>query len=491
MIKKIKYWLLENRHTKQTVAKNTFWLAIGTIASRFIKAIIIIYAARKLGTANYGVFSYALSLAALFSTFADIGTGAILTREAARDPSTLEKNLAVSFAIKASVIFFSVILIIVVAPIFSTIKAANSLMPLAALLIAFDSLRDFSFSITRAKQKMEVEAGINIVTGTAITVFGLAAIWLTPTPLVLMAGYVLGSGLGFLVAAIMLSKYLKKFWSLLDWPSAKAMIITALPFALMGVLNALTVNTDAIMIGWLKGANDVGLYAAAQRPVLLIYMASALLAASSFPTLMKSIGKDEARVRTIFEKTMTASLLFALPVFVGGALLAPQIILFLFGASYVPASATFAALLFTVVLIFPAAIIINGTFAYNEQKIMLVALIVGGFGNVIFDYLLIRPFGILGSSFATIISQSLSYGYIWWHLKKINNFYTLRHLKRCVVALVVMAAAILFMNTLHVQVLINILVAGLIYLAALIILQEKTVLEIRSIFRLEVPPPEA
>ncbi|MDO8504928.1 MAG: flippase [Candidatus Liptonbacteria bacterium] len=488
MIKKIKSWLFENRNTRQTVVKNTFWMGVGTIVSRIIKAVVIIYAARVLGAEKYGVFSYALSLAAIFSLFADIGLSAVLTREMSRNPQSLEKNISTAFGIKLCLTAASFLLVAGVAPFFSAVKGAASLMPIAAILIAFDSLRDFSASLTRAWEKMEIEAGIGMATGVGITVFGLLAMWIQPTPFLLMLGYTAGSGLGLLVAILLLGKYLKKFWLHFDKELAKTLIKEALPFAVMGLLNALTVNIDAVMIGWLRSSAEVGLYAAAQRPVLFIYMASSLLASSTFPIVARSAGKDDGRVRTILEKTIAISFLAVMPIFVGGAILAPQLISLLFGAEYAPATATFATLLFTIILVFPVANIINGVFAYGEQKIMLYSLIIGGVGNVVFDYLLIRPFGILGSSFATIISQTLAYGLLWWKLKQINNFYTLRHLKKGFVAVAVMGLATFAMSALQIHVLINIAVSGLVYFGALIILKEKLVREAMSVFKMNSVP---
>ena len=43
--------------------KNFAWLFAGNTGSHLLKAIITIYAARKLGTEGYGIYSYALGLA--------------------------------------------------------------------------------------------------------------------------------------------------------------------------------------------------------------------------------------------------------------------------------------------------------------------------------------------------------------------------------------------------------------------------------------------
>ena len=51
----IKESLFSNRSLRQTVAKNTFWLTAGNVTGRIIKAGLIIYVARVLGAAGYGV----------------------------------------------------------------------------------------------------------------------------------------------------------------------------------------------------------------------------------------------------------------------------------------------------------------------------------------------------------------------------------------------------------------------------------------------------
>ena len=84
MWQKIKSFLFENKTAKQTVAKNTVWLSISNFGGRLFKAAIIIYAARMLGAAGYGVFSYAVTLAGFFTLFVDPGINSVLIREGAK-----------------------------------------------------------------------------------------------------------------------------------------------------------------------------------------------------------------------------------------------------------------------------------------------------------------------------------------------------------------------------------------------------------------------
>ena len=100
MWKRITSLLFTNTGAKQTVAKNVFWLTVSEIGTRFIRAGIIIYAARVLGAENFGVFSYALGLAGFFTIFADIGLSQILTREASQKPEQRSEYFATAFVIK-------------------------------------------------------------------------------------------------------------------------------------------------------------------------------------------------------------------------------------------------------------------------------------------------------------------------------------------------------------------------------------------------------
>ena len=72
-VTKIKDLLLNNQGTTQTIAKNTFWLFSGQFFGKLVRIAIVIYAARVLGPASWGAFSYAMSLVAFMIIFSDMG----------------------------------------------------------------------------------------------------------------------------------------------------------------------------------------------------------------------------------------------------------------------------------------------------------------------------------------------------------------------------------------------------------------------------------
>ncbi|KKU16443.1 MAG: Polysaccharide biosynthesis protein, partial [Parcubacteria group bacterium GW2011_GWC1_45_9] len=390
----LKSFLFENKSIRQTVLKNTFWLTFGNIISRLIRAVLIIYAARVLGVAGYGVFSYALSLAGFFAIFADIGLTPLLTRESARNPEKRTAYLSTALGIKFIFMAISALLILFIAPLFAKLEGVQELFYIIVFLFAFDTLRDFFFGYTRSIEKMEIEAGVSIITNLAILVLGAGALFLAPSTKLLTMGYTAGSAVGLFAVIFVLRKYLREIFSSFRKELVKPILTEAWPFALAGLLGTIMLNTDMLMLGWLKGASDVGLYSAAQKIILLVYLVPGYLIVSLFPSLSRLANTDNERFRSIFEKAIKAMFLLAFPFAVGGILLAPRIISLVYGEAYSPAALAFTILLLTFFLVFPGTLISNAVFAYNKQKLFMWFIGLGAIANVIFNFLLIPPYGI-------------------------------------------------------------------------------------------------
>lgn len=485
MWQKIKSFLFENKSVRQTVAKNAFWLSFGQIVSRLIRVGLIIFVARTLGTAGYGIFSYALGLAAFFTIFSDVGVSSILTRESAKDPALMQKYFSTAFAIKLVLIGISALLIIVLAPLFSKIPEVIPILPIVALLLSADGLREFSYAITRAKEKMQIEAGINILTNIVITGIGLFVVFNAPTPFNLTVGYAIGSAIGLIVSAWILRDYFAHPWRHFDKTLVKKILTDAWPFALLGFLGGIMINTDTIMLGWLKTAGDVGLYSAAQRPVQLMYLFPGILSTSLFPSFARFARTDSARFRVILEKVLKLVFLFTLPVVGGGIILSVGIMGTIFGAEYIPAAATFSTLLITLLAVMPATIIGNAVFALNAQKNFVIFLAIGALGNVLFNYLLIPPYGIVGAAIATILAQFLANGFIWLKLKRLTGFVMLPYLTKIIPATIVMVFFTWGMTALGFNVFLNIAGSASIYFIALRVFREPILSDFRALLKLE------
>jgi len=477
MIQKIKSFLFENKTENQTIAKNTFWLTFGTIVSRSLRALMIMYAARILGTEGYGVFSYALSFAGLFSVFSDMGLSGILTRQAVQEPEKIKTYISTTFFLKFIALLITVFITIFIGPSLTNVKGIQELLLTVSVLLAFDSLRGFAFSIARAKNKMQIESGAGVLTDGLITLLGVVALIILPSAKFLAYGYTTGVVIGTTITFFILRKDFSGVFNHFNPRIARMLILTSWPFALMGLFGGLMINVDTLIIGWFRTAHDLGLYGAAQRPILLLYLLPSLFAASLFPILSKYFAeKNMDAIGNRVEKSIAIIMLFALPLLVGGIVVGKALTLFLFGGAFIDATLPFQILLLTIPLVFAGTIMGNTIFACHKQKIFVIAYGSGAIANVVLDLLLIPKYGVVGSAIATLIAQIFSNGWLWIYTRKIIQFKLFSPSKKAALASIGMGIMCLIVSPFSPHVVFTIGLGGVIYLG-LLILQKESLLK--------------
>jgi len=484
MFQKIKSLLFHNTTSKQTIAKNVAWLSLSQLAGRLIRGLFIIFVARVLGATEYGIFSYALGLAGFFTLFADIGVNSILTRDASREPEKAVSYFATSFWIKTFLLAVTTILVVFVAPHFSKIASANVLLYFVALLTIFDNFREFFNSFFRAKEKMEFEALINVAMNIAISVIGAIVLYFSHTAIAVTISYVGSAGVGFIIAGFILKKELKKIISHFDKKLVAPVIKAALPIAILGFLGSFMLNIDIVIIGWFRSAAEIGFYSAGQKIVALLYTVPTILASATFPAISRLAGKGESeKVSLVMEKGMAMIFALALPLTIGGIVLAGPIISMLYGAEYLPSVLTFQIMLLTILIIFPQTLLANLILSYNKQSKLAKFVALTALGNVILDLILIPRFGIAGSAAGTVIVQAAYNFLIWNMIKKINPFQTMVHLKKIFFASVFLGILCFVFNEIDANLFVNIFVSAAAYFALLFILKENVIEDLKPILK--------
>lgn len=482
MFKKIKAFLFKNTSTKQTVAKNTIWLSISNFGGRIIKAGVIIYAARLLGTSGYGVFSYAITLAGFLTLFMDPGINGILIRDASKASEEERRTIfGTTFFIKICLLLIGVGVIIFIAPYFTTLPGAKVLLPIVAIILALDTLREFFFSLIRAREEMQKEAGVFLLTNLGILLFGFLFLYLAANPKSFSWGYVAGDAIGTIAAIIVLRGYLKKIFSSFDKKLVAPILKAAWPFAISGALGLLFTNTDILIISWMRTASDVGIYSAAIRIVQTLYLVPGIIQFTTLPLLSRLAKKDNEKFRTVLERTLGVVFLTSIPIALGGIVLGTSIMGLVFGTAYQAGGLSFKILMATLLFDFPASILINALFAYDNQKTLIVSSALGGVVNVGLDLLLIPIFSIAGSAVATLIAQAVNNGYLWYSMKKVNRFTVIPHLWRTIAASLIMTAGTAVFMFLGMNVILNVILSILIYFVALKLFKESLMLEMKQI----------
>ena len=406
---------------RSRVVQNTVWLTIGEIIGRLLRIILIFYSARVLGAAEWGISSYLLSWAVLFTIATDLGLSAIVTRELVHAPERRRDHLSTFFFVKLFLLAISALVITLVVPRIGTFPLSTALMISLAALVFFDSMRIIASTVNKARETMHYEAYSNIFTQAAILIIGLALLRAHPSTEGLNVAYAIGSAFGTCYAFFLIRDYLPGLLTSFKRPLVRKLVKDALPIAIVGLVGSIMLNTDIVMLGWMRTPTEIGYYSATQKIIFTLYVLPTLIASATFPAMARLM-RDKGGFKIFFENVLKHALMIALPVTVGGVITAPRVIELFYGSAYLPATASFVILLLTIPIAFATAIINNALIAHNSQKYFLTYAAIGIIGNALFNLALIPLWGINGSAIATLITETITGIFVWRKLNALTGF---------------------------------------------------------------------
>ncbi len=475
----LKNFLFISSNIKQTIIKNIVWLSVGLTVSRVLRSLIVIYAARILGIEGYGVFAYTISFVAIFNIFSDIGLTNLLTRELVqRNEADKREYLATSLAIKIFLVMATTAFIATVTPEFTNIEEAKPIIFIMAFLITFDGMRNFFYAIYRSQNRMHIEAIFEIISEIFITSISVFVLFKLPSVENLALSYLAGSMIGFVIVLSVAWKYVKGVFTDFNKNLVVEILRSAWPFAFLGIFGVLMTNIDSVIMGFLRSTKELGILAAAQKPISMLYLIPGFIYTALFPTISKLVKEnDEVKLNLVIRKSLVATLIIAFPIVFGGIAVASPFINVVFGYDYIEAVTAFQILLLSLLIIFPGMIWHSTLLALGKQNTFVKASIAGALTNVILDLILIAKYGVVGSAVATLSAQLAMNGVFWWVIRKYYNINIASSLWKICVATVLMLVVVEIMKTLAWPLLVIIALSAVIYFLILFILKEKTLWE--------------
>lgn len=460
----IKSLFFENKTLYQTIFKNTFWLMVAEVFTKIIGFFTVIWLARHYGPDAFGKFEYALSVASIFAIFVDFGFSTLIVREIARDKSKSAQYIANILAIKfvLSVVVFGLLAL-------STrfIGKDSETLYLIYFLGVFSlvvSLSVFFQAIFRAYEKMEYETLCRSLE--AVVSLGLIAFFITNRGTItdISYAYVGGALIGLFMSLFFVWRYFSRFFTSIDVKICKEILKEAWPIAVVSIAVMIIYLADSFLLGFMRSSIEVGWYRAAAQIIFGISLLPSIFFYVFFPRLSEAFKNDSKNLNLIVEKYSFFIFSLAIPIGVGGVVLAPELIPFLYGGEYMNAILPFQILSWNSVLFFMIAFYGNSLWAFDKPKHFGRAVLIGMVFNIVANLVLIPKYGIISCSVVAVVTQIIILSMVMGEFNKIVKINIRKILFSAIIASVIMATLLFLIKYFIIlNPILLILIGGLIY----------------------------
>lgn len=388
--------------------KNTSWLFAEKIFRLLLGFFVNVIVIRYLGPEKFGTISYSLSLVGLFTAIASLGLESIIAREIVTAPENKNEILGSVFGLRIiGGITASILLTLTL--IFSDdnyeTKLLIAVIGLSLITQAFIVIEFYFQSQVKAKLTSTVQMTNIVIT----SIFRLIMIYFHASLFWFAFSYLLES----LVLAIGFSiLYSSQGLKLKDWAfnktRATSLIKDSWPLIFSGVVIAVYLKVDQILIKKMMSEEATGLYASAVRLCEAWYFIPMAVSASLFPAILsgKNLGEEHylSRLQKLYDILAWIAIGIALPV----TFLSTDIMRILFGVKFIPAATSLTIYIWAGVPTFLGVASSQYLIAENYTKMSFYRTLAGMIMNVILNLILIPIYGINGSAIATLISYSIA-----------------------------------------------------------------------------------
>ncbi len=386
------------------IFKNTGIIIAGQFITKVIGLAVTVYLARYLGGENFGVYNLIFSFIGFFAIISKFGMDDILVRDIARDKGRAAILLGNAIVMKSCLTLLAIMACIASVWMLHYPLPTAKLITVTSVYLAFLTFSQMYETIFKANLAMEYPTGVNVFGGLLLSglIFVGILLKMSLTYFVLVFAFYLIPGLIFL---IYISGKLVRPDFRVDLKVWRYLFRESWPLIMMSLFVITNNRIDVLFLSKMRTELDIGYYAAAYRLTEALGVIPMAVSVSVYPLLSQYYHSQRDSFHRVYQFSMKYIIILAVPLAIGGTILAAPIIDFLYGSKYAPSAGALAILCVTEATIFISYIQTQGFIAINRQKINTLIMGLMTILSVGFNIALIPRFNFIGSSITTLISQ--------------------------------------------------------------------------------------
>lgn len=400
---------IAGRETLQKAITNTGWMIGDRILRMAVGLVVGVWLARYLGPELFGLFSYAIAFAMLFSPVAVMGLEGITVRHFVETPSCRDEVIGTSFLLitAGGLTVFALALwaIFIVRPDDTLMHWLVGITAAGAVFQAFNIIEYWYESkyqwrhVFFAKNPAFLAISMTKIGLILMHAPLIAFVWAGLAEIVLGAA---GLAISYRVTGRPLTAWRFKGATAVkllkdSWPLMMAMIMTVI-----------YLRIGQIMLGDMAGNAELGFYSVAVRLSEIWLFIPTAVCSSVYPAVVEARTISEElfyeQLQKLYRIMALVSYIIAIPVMFAS----PWLVKILYGPAYAKAGPLLAVLIWSVMFTNLGEARSVFMLSKNWTRTYLACMTVGGLVNIGLNYLLIPLYGAMGAVFATCFSYWLA-----------------------------------------------------------------------------------
>lgn len=456
--------------SRTVVARNFSIQVVSRILAVLVGLGSIAILTRSLGTQAFGEYTTAITFLQLFGVIVDFGLTLTLIVMISEQDADAEKIVGNIFGLRmiSGVIIFSIAPIVVLSlPWSDVVKESVLIGSLAYVLMGGATLLVGVFQRYHAMWRAGLAEILNrvalLIFIALFAYFKLGVIWMIAASVIANAVW--------LYSMIHLARPFVHIHFLTDISIWKKVWARSWPIAVSVFFNLLYLKGDILFLAYFREQTEVGIYGVTYRVLDMLTALPVMFMGILLPIVVNtwsSGNKDEFRAHVA--RTFDLFMIAAVPIIIGTQHVAKPLMRLIAGPGYEASGDILKLLIFAVFGVFLGALFGHLVVALNKQKPMTWGYVSVAIVTVVGYFLFIPRFGMWGAAWMTLVSE--------WLIALITFLvvYKVAHIKlRFSVTAKALTASFVMFVVLQLlpsfTVLIDILVAAIVYIAIMILIK--------------------
>ncbi|HQY94885.1 flippase [Caldilinea sp.] len=455
----------------RTVARNSAFGMAAHVTIKVISFTFTVLVIRRLGAEIYGQYAAVLAFGAVFVFFADLGLSPYTVREVARlrdrpdGKEQIERLFGSVLGLRFLLSLGAAIAIITTAWLTGRPTEMIIGVALGTIGLVIYSVQGATESVLAGHERIDIAAGAQVVHQVTFVLLGTLAL-LSATG---YYGLIFANLAGIILMTLVCWQGVRRLGvrPTLPMPSLwLALLRASIPFGVIGFTLGLSYKFDTILLNIYAGDTATGYYNSAYNLIFSVLVISNVVNTALYPSLARQSVTRPETLPAIQQRMLRYLLLIALPITVGGSVLAPYMIGFLYGVDYAAAALPLSILIWVIPFMFVTeflgyVIVVNGAERRVAWAIALSTTI-----NVGLNVLLIPIYGILAAALLTVFTEAVLLSQYAWVLRdKLRVMDWNLTLLRPALAALLMGGIVYWLRDLYLP--LDIMVGAVVYLALL------------------------